>query len=176
MMKISHHARKRRSAKYNTIRREIADGITISSEIARTLLNRADNRRFKESEDRFILTKDLLGLYILTRMEDDRWLAVTYIDLSDSLRQELLHKMYGDAKDISEFDFSLSKAILMSYSLEQIDEIKKSAVKYASRFRHTEEFPRSVCFAIDFGIEEGSDQFRVTKSAEHRKIKVSMIA
>lgn len=186
-MKISHHARQRRGASYDIIRREVVDGIEIDEGLARTLLDRADNRRFKDTQDRFILSRDLLGLYILTKKERETapvWIVVTHIDLSDGFRQNLLRDLFKREKITGMFtnkpiskdlntNVLLSKAILFNHSLAQIEQIKDRIEIESGRFSTTS-WPCSFCIDIKFDGDDKPRTYRVSKNAHYKQTKVSI--
>lgn len=178
MLKVSYHAQQRREASYGIIRKEVANGIEIQIDLARTLLDRADNRRFKKEKDKFVLRKDLLGMYILTKKSEDSWIVVTYIDLSDTLRQNLLRKMFPPIdiqkeKDIN-LNLSVSNAILKNYSLEEISKIKEQAVVESQRFLNSYSFPCSFKFQVI--LDEVEHTFQISKASLYRTTKLAMVS
>jgi hypothetical protein len=178
MLKVSYHAHQRREAPYGIIRKEVVNGIEIQIDLARTLLDRADNRRFKEGIDKFILRKDLLGMYILTQKDDDNWIVVTHIDLSDAFRQRLLRKLYprDNTKSSGEFNqnLSVSNAILTNYNLEEINQIKAQAEIESQRFLDSYSFPCSFQFEVEFDGKE--HVFQISKASMYRITKLAMVS
>lgn len=178
MLKVSYHAHQRREASYRTIRKEVVNGIEIESDLARTLLDRADNRRFKEGEDKFVLRKDLLGMYILTRRGCEDWIVVTHIDLSDVFRQKLLKKLYplDNNREAKEYNkhMSVSNAILMSYNLEEISLIKAQADIESQRFLDSFSFPCSFKFIVELNEEEHI--FQISKASMYRATKLAKVS
>lgn len=180
-MKISYNTRKNRSAPYDIIRREIIDGIELDQKLAETILNRKDSR--KKLDDKFVLRRDLLGLYILTK--DKVWIAVTHIDLTDSVRQNILRGMFDRDKITGLYSkstgrsninrgFSLSRAIISKYSLNEIDLIKKAAEEVHKTFEVTKSFPCSFCFDVILNGE--AQKFRASKKSPFKNTKISLVS
>ena len=169
-MKISYHARTTRKASYETIKKEINGGIAIDPTLAKTILERTDNKNSKASIDWFFLRKDLLGLYILNKDKNNNWNVITYIDTSDFNKQNLLKNLFVEQKNIIinddlNFNLSLSKAIISRYSTEIINLIKEKILVESTKFKYVESFPCSFSIEIDIGEEQSI--FRISKESKY---------
>lgn len=149
-MQVSFHAKRRRNATYNVIRKEIEEGHNLQEDFARTLLNReAENRRFRSSKDRYVLRKDLLGMYVLTQKDNGKWIAVTHIDLNDSYRQKVLTKYYTSDRQTN-IEFQIRPSLIRHFSVNQISEIKEILREDLKPFEIHNSYPVSLKKEIDF--------------------------
>ena len=162
---LTNHVLERRGASSDLIQNEIRNGLEIKEEIARPLLGRfAENRRFKDLDDKYIISNYCYGMYILTK-KPKCWVAITYIDLE--LRREYVKKLLTSVGSdiLTNYNFHFTKAVYRLFSSEQVSEIKIWLSSVLNKREDKE-------FYIDLPSHFG--EYRIRVSVEKKYVKVCM--
>lgn len=174
-MKISFKTKNNRNAPYDIIRKEIKNGIQISPELAEEIMNRKNKK--SETSDKFILRKDLLGLYIISETEEP--VAITYIDLTSNQKQNVLENHFNIAELIRSsnnstvnLNVSLSDAVIKKYGIEDLNKIKVEVEIRKEKFKYIEHYPASI--GIKIILNNHPHFFRMSKKDFYKNINISI--
>lgn len=182
-MILTKHVIERREASTDIIEKEIKSGFQIENDLARTILGRFKGlKRFKDT-DKYILRKDLQGVYVLSldKTTNSRYVAVTYIDLTSMVHQDILTRLFGSEhpilsvtpaqndkynEKITYSDFFIQK--YWNQDLNDLNNIIITNVKRKTKY--------PALFIFEHVINEKTVKIRVFKKSTASNIRVSVIS